>query len=48
MDKIIEVNGRKISSQEQLIAEINADEDFIYSFTVIRNQGEVKIENVQM
>ena len=47
-DKIIEVNGRKISSQEQLIAEINADEDFIYNFTVIRNHGEVKVENVQM
>ena len=47
-DKIIEVNGKKISSQEQLIAEINADEDFIYNFTVIRNQGEVKVENVQM
>lgn len=47
-DKIIEVNGKAVKTQEELIAAIGEDEDFIYDFTVIRNQGQVLVENVQM
>lgn len=47
-DKIIKVNGKEVSSSEQLISAILADDDFVYDFTVIRNQGEVLVENVEM
>lgn len=47
-DKIIKVNGKKVSTQQQLIEEIGKDEDFVIDYTVIRNQGEVELQNVKM
>lgn len=47
-DKIIKVNGESIETQEQLIAAIGADEDFVIDYTVLRNQGEVEVPAVEM
>lgn len=47
-DKIIEVNGKKISSQEELIKEIQADKDYTIDYTVVRNKGQVEVEGVKM
>lgn len=47
-DKIIEVNGEKIETQQQLIDAIGKDEDFIIDYKVIRNQGEVEVKQVKM
>lgn len=47
-DKIIAVNGKEINTQEELIAAIGADDDYIIDFSVIRNQGQVDVQNVRM
>ena len=47
-DKIVAVNGEKIKSQKDLIEAIRGDKDFTIDFTVIRNQGEVKVDGVKM
>ena len=47
-DKVIKVNGKEVSSGDELGKAVSADEDFIIDFTVIRNQGEVSVEKVKM
>lgn len=47
-DKILKVNGVKIDSQEKLIEEIGKDTDYKIDFTVLRNQGEVEVKDVQL
>ena len=47
-DKILSVNGKSITSQEDLIEAIRADDDFVIDYTVERNKGEVKVDGVKM
>ncbi|MGN0468812.1 MAG: RIP metalloprotease RseP [Acutalibacteraceae bacterium] len=47
-DKILKVNGKKISSRDDLISQITADKDFTIDYVVERNQGEVEVKGVEM
>ena len=47
-DRILAVNGKNITSQEDLIEAIRADDDFVIDYTVERNKGEVKVDGVKM
>lgn len=47
-DKIIAVNGKKVKNGEELAKAIQADDDFIIDFKVIRNKGEVEVKDVHM
>ncbi|MCM1364288.1 MAG: RIP metalloprotease RseP [Faecalibacterium sp.] len=47
-DQIVKINGKKVNSQEEVVAAIGEDEDFTIDFTVMRNQGEVEVKNVTM
>lgn len=47
-DKIVGVNGIEIKNNEELMAEINGDEDYIYDFTVIRGEEKLTFEKVKM
>lgn len=47
-DKIIKVNDAEITGNEALMAAISADEDYIYSFTVVRGEETLTISDVKM
>lgn len=47
-DKIIKVNGKAVKDNKELIAAVNADDDYTVDFTVMRNQGEVEVKKVAM
>lgn len=47
-DKIIKVNDAEITDNETLMNEINADEDYIYNFTVIRGEETLTFTDVKM
>ena len=47
-DKIIRVNDAEITDNEALMAAIGADEDYIYSFTVVRGEETLTISDVKM
>lgn len=47
-DKIIRINGKTVKDNKALSAAIDADTDFKIDFTVLRNQGEVELKNVEL
>ena len=47
-DRIIAVNGEKVTTGEELIAAIGKDEDYIYDFTVERNGESFDYKEVQL
>lgn len=47
-DKVVAVNGVKVSNNEALMAEIGKDKDYTIDFTVLRGEEEKTFENVKM
>lgn len=47
-DIILEVNGKEIKNDEELIAEIRADEDYIYDFKVQRGEEALSFDGVTL
>lgn len=47
-DRILSVNGEKVTNGEELIAAIGKDEDYTYDFTVERQGEKIDVQGVKM
>ncbi len=47
-DKILKINGKDIKNQQELANEVSSDKDHKIDFVVLRNQGEVEVNDVQL
>ena len=47
-DIILSINGNSVKTSEELIAQIDADKDFIYDFTLKRGEEEISLSEVKL
>lgn len=47
-DIILSINGNSVKTAEELIAEIDADKDFTYDFTLKRGEEEISLSEVKL